>query len=456
MKKFLPYFTAIGLALVIYLGIGQYTSYVSNKRLRVEAKKDPLACAFYTAKRIKRDEIKHELLVKIAVEYAHNGKFNKAFEVAKTIAFDVTRADALSQISSEYIKAGQIENSQPLLSQALQIANKRKQDSFSKAKLLSTIVVKYAEANKYVEALQLADTIKEPSCKARALVELASLYAKAGQKEKVAGLLTQSLETIGQEDNSAIKNERLCDIAEKYAEFGQYDNALNVTKMIGSVCLRAAALGRVSAYYAKVGQNDKAVELLSEAAQLAGKINDNNYCLWQIPYKYVEVEQYEQALKISKEIIKDTSSQARVLIKIAARYVKSGQKDKADEMLSQAIVLTKTMESAASKIFVLENISFEYAKLGQNDKASNILSEALQETKALKKDFEQEVCLEIIAVKYAENGQYDQAIHVANTIKVVNFRNKALVEIALKYAESGQKMAENGENILAEIIKKLE
>jgi tetratricopeptide (TPR) repeat protein len=150
-----------------------------------------------------------------------------------------------------------------------------------------------------------------------------------------------------------------------------------------------------------------------------------------------------------------------VLTEIAGKYAEAEQKDKASEVLSQALQATATLKDGESKFsrfgsdrgfgdftelvndyskpFLLEKIAVRYAEVGQTDKAVQV-AKTIQDAEA------KASALTEIAGKYIEAGQKDkavetlsQAIQAAITIDYVPFTVKALEQIAGKYVEAGQK-----------------
>jgi tetratricopeptide (TPR) repeat protein len=57
----------------------------------------------------------------------------------------------------------------------------------------------------------------------------------------------------------------------------------------------------------------------------------------------------------------------------------------------------------------LASVAVGYAEVGLKDKASEILTQALENAKAIEDLNNKKVALNQIAIKYAEAGQYDQA-----------------------------------------------
>lgn len=103
---------------------------------------------------------------------------------------------------------------------------------------------------------------------------------------------------------------------------------------------------------------------------------------------------------------------------MALKYAEVGQKEKAEEILSQILQMVKTGD-ARWKANVLSGVASKYAGIGQKEKAQELLSQSLQ---------------------------------LAMSIKYEDDKIEALARIPLAYAETGKKLEEPERQILHKII----
>ena len=119
-----------------------------------------------------------------------------------------------------------------LLDYALQVANEAEQSTaikfYFKAPALADISSKYAEAEQYDKALQIANTIEEDSEKARALADISSKYVEVGQYDKAL----QIANTIEHDSQKAFA---LADIAGKYVEVGKEIDVNTLHEIIAAI-----------------------------------------------------------------------------------------------------------------------------------------------------------------------------------------------------------------------------
>jgi len=169
--------------------------------------------------------------------------------------------------------------------------------------------------------------------------------------------------------------------------------------------------------------------------------------LTEVAGKYIEAGQKDKAAEVLSQALQvaKTTNNIYLLTEIGGKYIEAGQNNKASEVLSQALQVVKTIEDASSKANALTEIAGSYAAVGQKDQASEVLSQALQLVKTIKGAEDRNVfpnsstILQQIVGKYAAVGQYNQALQVAKTIKDAEYKVRTLVELAGSYAAVGQK-----------------
>ena len=212
---------------------------------------------------------------------------------------------------------------------------------------------------------------------------------------------------------------------------------------VRNVSSRPWILTYIAGKYAEGGQNEKAVELLSQTLEMAKTIDDgkNKATVFaNIASKYAKAGRNEQAVQLlsqaldTAKAVGDRDRNASALAEVAIKYAEGGQNEKAVEVLSQALKMAKTVGDKPTKAFVLTGIAGKYAKVGQNEKAVELLSQAFEVIKIDGSDFR----LAYIADMYAEAGQFGRALEIAKLIDGTSAKANVLTEVAGKYAEAGQ------------------
>jgi len=102
------------------------------------------------------------------------------------------------------------------------------------------------------------------------LAEIASRYVEAGKQNRASDLLSQALQVA--KDSTSLQVVTLAEISGVYAQAGQYDQALQVTKIIEDAYWKTHVLVEINGKYAHAGQqpDDKARKILHEIVREAG------------------------------------------------------------------------------------------------------------------------------------------------------------------------------------------
>jgi len=270
---------------------------------------DLLSKAFEISKILdKRDSI----LTEIALEYAKEGQYDQALKVAKEINdrskidFSVIKATALVGMADNYFKANPNDKAFDLLSQAFSEAKNIRSDINKKDNAFAAVALQYIKVGEYDQALQLTKTMYYPLTKAITLTNIAEAYLRSGQKDKVSDMLSPALEAVNASNDSSSYNRgiALAQIGIKYAQIGQYEQALKIAQSIDDAYGKATALAGTSLEYLKVGQKDKAQEVLSLALKEAKNIYDypSYNSVDPLVDIYVTAGRREQALEIAQTI----------------------------------------------------------------------------------------------------------------------------------------------------------
>jgi tetratricopeptide (TPR) repeat protein len=154
--------------------------------------------------------------------------------------------------------------------------NLKNQDN--KGRTLATLAIASAPIQPYNQVLELINTIGDANTQASALTQIARDYARAGQQQQAAKALEQAFAVVKTSKNSKGKAQILAQIAVESARIAQYDRTMDDS---------------ASRFAIAVAQTIDATE--------------------------------------------KGSPKAWTLAKIGGYYAKAGQKDKARELLSQAL-----------------------------------------------------------------------------------------------------------------------
>src|SRR5262245_42753530 len=207
---------------------------------------------------------------------------------------------------------------------------------------------------------------------------------------------------------------------------------------------KAKALPTVAGLYARTGRKDKALEMLSQASQIAERIESDygsNEALAEISSKYVEFGADSQALKIIEFVKPEhfvdgteelTPYNHWLHLKLANKYLDVGRSDQAFGILERARLKIDAIKDTSQKSKTLAEIGTVYAKAGQSHKADELLSEALEVITAATSQSEPDksMALTTVAKEYSKSGFCQRAYEVSDTIVVEHNRSDASKRVA--------------------------
>jgi DNA-directed RNA polymerase subunit K/omega len=151
--------------------------------------------------------------------------------------------------------------------------------------------------------------------------------------------------------------------------------------------------------------------------------------------KYAQAAQFGRALQIAAGITNGEANRFyrhRALNEIAAGYLHHGQKERALEVLSQAL------ESHGAST----RIARTYAAAGELGEALNVAKNA--------EDYDQ---AEVLADRFARAERYEQALEIAAGIGDTSHKARALARIGARYPRPGQKVSERARRVLSRIAR---
>ncbi len=402
-------------------------------------------------------------------DYAVIGQYEKALEIANTLEEGSYKASARIAIARAYFKAGRY-------NQALELAKlipdgflrAVPEDEDPKQVFLKALALKYTQAGLYNRALQVTSASEDVPAQIEVLQIIAREYAKVDQKEKASEILAKALERA----NTITKIDRLTersgghvctsnagiltDLASDWAKLGQRQQAFEVLatalekakteNQIAAGCTsgdedgalsQLRLLSKVVDGYAQLGEKDKATEAVA-IAKATVQTQPNSYklsILSQILTSYGPTGQQEQAAASLEQAVSLANAipnqfqRILALADIASAYATIGQKDKATELLSTIVQLAKTYvprPNSGEELNINSRLASAYVRVGQPELALQLTREG-----AL-------VGLSQLVQESLETGQISQAEQIAQTIKNDFDRNTALQPIALAYVKAGQ------------------
>ncbi|MEP0998778.1 hypothetical protein NC974_11925 [Leptolyngbya sp. SLC-A1] len=347
-----------------------------------------------------------ESLMNRAMELSDEGQF----ELAIALASGMGDPNALSEIAADLLDVGQSRRADELLKEAI------------------------AQAQKIEEAIAQAQQTDGAYYQTQMLNSMAMNLTLAGHNEPAKAVLEQAIlsaETMdaANPETASLEGSALLWTARQFAELGANDRAIAVLdQTVPKIRNRSAdpfprdnvnQFVEAALLYQQVGSNDQAVAILAEAYQAGKSIVPNaNHsqadadALGQVAVGYAKIGDFERAMQIVEEI-QPTSYRQAALGNMASAYA-------AADNLEAAI---KLAESDPNRNGVMIGIVRHYLQEKQPDQAWQFVQ--AQQVKGM---------LSEVAIGYLDAGQPEQALQLVQTGNLEGF----MPEIVQGYAESGQ------------------
>src|SRR5262245_14477191 len=298
-------------------------------------------------------------------------------------------------------------------------------NSLNDSRALTEIAKAFSYAGEPQFALQVVERTINNSDKATALIEIAELWARLGDKERASALLPDAIKTAERIGNDASKASTLTHISESYARLGDKERAsallpgaIKAAERINDDHPRASALIEIAESYAKLGDKEKASALLPDAIKAAERMSDDklkSYVLRNTASFIAKLEDKEKARSLLSDVVKELgrisndSDKSYVLGVITKSYALLGKKMKDSALLLDAIKTTDGMSDDSYKVYALTDIAEAYAALGDKEKVGATLSDAIRATGRISDNNHKVTAMRTIAGSYSSLGDKEKA-----------------------------------------------
>ena len=131
------------------------------------------------------------------------------------------------------------------------------------------------------QALEIANSIKDPQRRATVLSDVALQYATIGQISKATDILDRALETARTIEDTPTKISIIGSIAVKYNAIGQEERAVEILseslvaiEAIADLQIQASLFTEIALKYAELGRSEEARELLARSQQAVAQAEE--------------------------------------------------------------------------------------------------------------------------------------------------------------------------------------
>ena len=215
----------------------------------------------------------------------------------------------------------------------------------------------------------------------------------------------------------------LSEIAIRYAELGEFEQAMKVNESASDEDWRTGAFGKIALEYWKHGEKEKARALFLRVANLPLP-KDVIYIWGDIIENMAEAQQFDLALDTAKGMADAGETTAgSELENVVEQFIHArALNPTSPDIVPRAIAIAKTLPDSGEVARVLKKAAVAYAARGEFDRAVKLVQ-------GFKEDYDLEDGAREVAVQFAKLGQYDRALHLADKAGAY-FGPIALVQIA--------------------------
>jgi len=415
---------------------------------------------------------KDQILNDISNSLSKLKETNKALSFVQKINDIEKKCETLSQIAGELAQEGNTNKAEEILNQAITIAKEAK----DKHIITRSLYPAFAQIGKIDTAISLAEKSKDETDKTHILATIAQELAKRGEIDRALSLIKKTKAEGEFSVSFALK-----EISIQLAKQNKADEAISLIESIQIETLKNSTLMRISIELAKLGKID-------EAYSLSQKVTSTSFPPQNIPaeicLELIREQKTDEAFSLLEKV-RPLDKKIDALIEISKGLNREGNKTKAYEILTNAILIIEKLEELneteghdripvdileiikleasekatlqmatlgkidnaimfAEKIEetsykngILEKIAAEVARQGNFSQVERALKKTIETTGKFKSDKETSKGLQTTALALARSGRTDEALLL---LKNISFYDALYVqkEIAIEIAKSGK------------------
>ncbi|MBD2296232.1 tetratricopeptide repeat protein [Anabaena sphaerica FACHB-251] len=373
-------------------------------------------------------------------------KYEAALELWQQLGLESFIAATLVGLGGIYLDLNQVPKSIEYYNQALAIREKI-QDKTGQATILLFLgngQEKLGEKQKaiayYQQSLSILKGEKEQDYIIFVLNAIAKSYASIGDTKTAIEYYNQQLAIQRANNDKSGEAETLKSIGINYANLGEikqginyFNQALEISRQLKDLSGQAKTLGILGIFYGYVGQPELSINALNQALEIQ-RTNQKKLSGTELELNLLEqstilstvgatykifndnpkaLNAFEEARSLIKKItnsnLQPESFEAKVLYNLSNIYEETGQKQKALELLNQALELQRRIKSP-DEAGTLVNIADVYKSMGEYQQALDLTNQALTIQRQIQNLPEEAKTLIYIANIYDYLGNYQLSI----------------------------------------------
>ncbi len=381
--------------------------------------------ALEIANKISQAYYRSDTFAVIARDLAEQGNIERAHQIVlDRVSETEIKARILAEIGLQSAKQGQTNRVVPLFTEAVRNVNFIL-DQNSRMIALTPILMHYAEAGYPDLALKELTPVVSPEINAKVLSAIAVEYATQGQRDQATAIAQKALETLGTIPDQQEQQFLLMDMVRDYTRVGLYDEAIQAARKIPYPEQQQTLLLELATAAATRGNDEIAVK--------AAEIFPIN--LVTVAFTYQKLGQTERGAELLDRGIKLVDSlesdelKFEALAGIAAEYAKAGQPAKAEELFTQALLMSNQVQ---------EN-SYAWVTVFDRLLEARLYDFGLKLIRGMKDEYFQSTLINRLAEKFIESGEMNSAYQLLDLLKSPAERVSHLIKIADQTMKMGKR-----------------
>ncbi|MDT3439119.1 TIR domain-containing protein [Pseudofrankia sp. BMG5.37] len=232
-----------------------------------------------------------------------------------------------------------------------------------------------------------------------------------------------------------------------WARLGHATRAEQLACGITDPSSRARALMEVAGSLAQVGEEARAVQVITDAEQVARSIADPSSrarALMELAGSLAQVGEEARAVQVITDAeqvarsIADPSSRARALMELAGSLAQVGEEARAVQVITDAEQVARSIANPEDQVSRLANVAVTFVQAGELARAVQVASDAEQVGRDITNQQDHGWALAYVADALAQAGEYVRAEQLARDITDPHSKAQAQANVADALAQAGE------------------
>lgn len=341
-------------------------------------------------------------------------------------------AKALQLLTSIYVNTSQYAAAAPLIEQSLGHAEEHHLPGLTVQSLLSRSVIQRDKGKLDVsfetlqEALSTAEETQDPELIAKVLYQQAIIHYFRGELMQSESLLQRARDHFEETENKLWISKADNILGILYGTQGLYEESLDamlrsydVVKELDDVRKQGVLLNNIALTFLRLNKEEEALETYYQSLELSQQVKDRHsetLAILNISSALSNLERYDESLVYAEKglalanEIDSPSYRLRALSGMIDIARVSGDVDKVEELIPQALKISESIDDYTTKYGPHKDRAWLMVQRGEHQKAAEILGSILKLSREKQDKDQESQILEQLSEVYAGMGDYEKAL----------------------------------------------